>query len=84
MSYFDETDVERFKIILRSFQYSRIDKWYVQVNNEQGVGQLTTFIKEIPIEYKMEVPVKMTSLDFSDVTWIEKEIKKMIKMVYNF
>ena len=84
MSYFDEQEIERFKVILRSLEFERLDKWYVQVNDEKGIGRLTALVREEALEYRIEVPFRMTILDFLDITWLEKEIKKMINNKYDF
>ena len=76
--YFDIQETERFKIILRSNQIQQIDRWYVQVNNIDGIPSLTTFIKEIEVGSQLAASFRMHQLDFCNITWIEKEIKKML------
>ena len=84
ISYFDGHEIERFKVILRSLEFQKLDKWYVQINDEKGVGKFTTLLKETVLEYRIEVPIRTIMIDFSDVSWIENEIKKMINGTYNF
>lgn len=84
ISYIDEQEIERYKVILRSLESERLDKWYVQVNDEVGIGRLTTLVRTEAMKHRIEMPFRMTMLDFSDVTWLEKEIKTMINNKYDF
>lgn len=83
-SYYDECDIERFRIILRCSEHSLRQRWYVQVNDGRGVGKLTTLLKEELVTKKMSFHRRMTVIDFSDTGWIERELKKMIKTSYEF
>jgi len=83
-AYFDEKNVERYKVILRSFEFQSLARWYIQANDSYGMPLLTTLLKETPFKSEMTVPSRMATIDFSDVSWIEKEIKKMMKGTFSF
>lgn len=83
-SYFDERNLERFKVILRCSEYTLRQSWYVQVNDNYGRGSLTTKIKEESVAKTMNLHTRMVILDFSDTTWIEKELKLMMSDNYDY
>lgn len=49
------------------------------MNNEHGLPFITTFIREDQMTSKLEGPFRMMKLDFMNLTWIEKEIKKVVE-----
>jgi hypothetical protein len=82
--YFDHNNIALFEVVLRYSEVKKSEKWYIQVNLEDGSPYLTTLIKESEVESELPVPFKMNRLDFSDVSWIEKVIKKIIEGRYEF
>ena len=81
--YFDLSEKEVFKVILRSSKYFGTDKWYIQISMD-GLPNLTTCIKEAERHSQLPTPMRATQIDFSNVTWIEQEIKKMLSGTYQY
>lgn len=77
-SYFNYFDIPEFEVIVRYFEVERIEKWYVQINLDKGKPYLTALIKETSFKTELPLPFKMMQMDFDDVYWIEKIIKKII------
>lgn len=84
MSYFDIDNIERYKVILKSDIVNGIDKWYVQVNSKDGAPKLTTLIKQEERGNQPPFQFRMTQIDFSNITWIEQIIKKIMQGEYEF
>lgn len=82
--YFNHNNIERFKVILRTNRFNATDSWFVQVNDEKGIPFLTTLIHVDEIKSALEAPFRMSHLDFSNLTWVEKLIRKMQKGTYQF
>lgn len=80
--YFNQKDVERFKVILRTDKINATDNWFIQMNDEKGRPVLTNRIRVDHIESIIRVPYRLSVLDYSDLTWIEKIIKQMISGRY--
>ncbi len=75
--YFDQNNTERYKVILRSNKIDKTDSWYIQQNDNQGNPKLTLKIKTEQLKTLTEGPFRMTELDFSNLSWIEKHLKKL-------
>lgn len=82
--YYNNLDIEVLKIIVRFFEIEKTEKWYIQVNSEEGHPILTTFIKELNSEISIPMAFRMTQIDFMDIEWIEKIIKQIIDGRYKF
>jgi len=82
--YFDKSNIEKFKIIIRTDSFNRTDGWYIQVNEENGQPLLTTRIRVDKITSTVETPFRTSQLDFSSLSWIEKEIKEIIDGKFKF
>jgi hypothetical protein len=76
--YFDSNNIERFKVVLRSIVAMQLDRWYIQVNNFNGIPKITTIIKEEKMTYLASPMDRCSILDSENLTWIEKEIKKLM------
>lgn len=83
-SYFDNRNVEIFKVIIRTSEFSFNEKWYVQVNDENGVGILTTLLKQEELSQIIQFQFRLANLDFTDNRWIERALKQMILNKYKF
>lgn len=83
-SYYNQKDVEIFKVILRSILAERKEKWYIQVNDTEGNGIVTTIIKTEPLTQRIELPFRVSPFTFSNVSWIEVEIAKIIRGDFSF
>lgn len=84
ISYFDNKNIELYKIILVINKIKFTETWYVQINSEIGSPILTTLIRIDKNISKLELPFRMIRLDISNLTWIEKEIKKMVDGKFEF
>ena len=82
--YYDSNNNVKFKIIIRYDEVSYIDKWYIQINFDNGEPKLTTFIKSNCNTSRTSFQSRLSQLDFSNVTWIEKIIKKMIQGKFKY
>lgn len=77
-SYFNEENIPLFKVIMRYFEVDNREKWYIQVNFTDGTAHYTTFVdKDSRIKREVSVPTRITQLDFEDISWLEKIIKKI-------
>lgn len=87
-SYFSANDVERFKVLIRYDDVKNEEKWYVQINTDEGLPYITTlFAEKKGIRRKMDshqIVFRMTELDFGEVYGIEKTIDDIIKGKYAF
>lgn len=83
-SYFDSEDIPKFKVIIRYIEREKKEKWYIQVNSSNGTPYFTTFVNEFFCESTISALSKMAQLDFGNITWIEKIIKKIIDQKYSF
>lgn len=81
-SYFNNDDIAKFKIIIRYIEVQEKEKWYIQVNSNEGIPRFTAFAKEFSIKNTKSPPSRMLQLDFVDVFWIEKILKTMIEEKY--
>lgn len=82
-SYFNSDNIARFKVIVRYIEVEEKEKWYIQVNSNDGIPCFTACIKEILIKQKLSLPIRMMQLDFEDVLWVERIIKTMIEEKYS-
>jgi hypothetical protein len=82
--YFNKYNIERFKIILKTDRHSATDNWFVQMNDEEGIPILTTLTRVDHVTSPFETPFRMIQLNHSELTWIEKLIKKMLDGKYEF
>jgi hypothetical protein len=76
--YIDHNDIERAKIILRCIKDIGKEIWYIQINEVDGSPKFTTIIKEDNCNNSCSPQFRVSQLDFSDMSWIEKEIKKLM------
>jgi hypothetical protein len=76
--YFDHNDNERAEIILRCIKSIGKEIWYVQINQEDGSPQFTSIVKEENCINSISPQIRSVQLDFSDMNWLEKEIKKLM------
>ena len=83
-SYFNSKDIPLFKVILRYYEVEKKEKWYIQINLNDGTPHFTTFVNELVYEQEMSVTSKMFQLDYADITWLEKIIKQIIEKKYTF
>lgn len=81
-SYFNSDNIARFKVIIRYIEVEEKEKWYIQVNSNDGIPCFTAFINEFFIKQKISVTIRMIQLDFEDVFWVEKIIKTMMEEKY--
>lgn len=81
-SYFNNQDIPIFKVIIRYFEVEKKEKWYIQINLNDGTPKYTTFVKELICEQEMHVTFKMDQLNYADITWLEKIIKQIIENKY--
>ncbi|CAD0008164.1 hypothetical protein [Flavobacterium salmonis] len=83
-SYFNSEDIPLFKVIIRILEVEKKEKWYIQINLNDGTPHFTTFVKELLCEHEMPVTFKMFQLDYTDITWLEKIIKQISEKKYTF
>jgi hypothetical protein len=83
-TYFNSEDIPLFKVILRYLEVEKKEKWYIQINLNDGTPYFTTFVNEFICVQKVSVPSKMMQLDYADITWLEKIIKQIIENKYAF
>ena len=83
-SYYDHQSIELFKVIIRVEEFSRKEKWYVQVNYKDGTPYLTPHVKTSDLLQEVPVPFRMIQLDYIEVSWIEEIIKKILEEKYTF
>jgi hypothetical protein len=81
-SYFNNEDIPIFKVIMRYLEIEKKEKWYIQINLNDGTPHFTSFVNEFLCEQEMPVPFKMSQLDYADITWVEKIIKQIIDKKY--
>lgn len=84
MPYYDQNNIELFKVIMKKIEFQKIEKWYIQVNTNEGIPKLTTFIKKEDSQDDLSVPFKMTQIDFSEVAWIEQVMKQILNDQFEF
>ncbi len=60
--YFDNKDIERYKVVLKIDKKNSTESWYVQMNNENGSPFLTTLIRTEKMTSKIELPPSRCSL----------------------
>lgn len=78
--YFDEKNIEKYKIILRQHLSLATEKWYVQINSNTGEPLATYFVEKRSITSYLQTPFRLTSLDFiEDLSSIEKIIGRILK-----
>jgi hypothetical protein len=77
MSYYDSANIEKFKVIARYIEPKNVQRWYIQVNSEAGEPIFTTLIKEDKLSRNNNIILESQRLNFSDVSWIEKIIKRI-------
>lgn len=82
--YYDAANNVRYVVIVRNLEVEGIEKWYIQVNTEDGTPYLTTFIEEKPLKQRMDIGDRTVHVDFSNITWIEKIIKRIQDGKYIF
>ena len=82
--YFDEKNIVRYIVVVRHLEVERKERWYIQVNSENGEPYLTTFIEERPLKQRMDIGFRTVHVDFSNITWIEKIIKRIQDGNYTF
>lgn len=82
--YYDSNNIEKFKVILRCDEISHTDKWYIQVNFDNGEPMLTTFIQSDYNPSMTSLQPRVSQLDFSNITWLEKIIAKMIQGKFEY
>jgi len=76
--YRDANEISRFIVIIRHYEVLKLEKWYIQMNSDKGDPIVTIFIKEMIQRGKVDLSTKSFQVDFSDITWVEKIIKKII------
>lgn len=81
-SYFNNEDIPIFKVIIRYLEVENKEKWYIQINLNDGTPHYTSFVNEFLCKQKMSVHFKMHQLDYADITWVEKVIKQIIDKKY--
>lgn len=78
--YFDEMNIERYKIILRQHLSLATEKWYIQINSNTGEPLATYFVEKRNITSYLQTPFRLTSLDFiENLSSIEKIIGRILK-----
>ena len=78
--YFDEKNIEKFKIILRQHMSLATEKWYIQINTNTGEPFATYFAEERSINSYLRSPFRLTRLDFiEDLSRLEKIIGRILK-----
>lgn len=82
--YFDANNIALFKVIVRIFEFQRLEKWYVQVNLKDGTPFLSTLIKQETITTILPPQFRISHIDFGEITWVEKIIKKIIDNKFSF
>lgn len=71
-------------VIVRKLEVQRKERWYIQVNTEDGKPFLTTYIEERPLKQRIDIGFQTVYVDFSNITWIEKIIKRIQAGNYTF
>jgi len=84
MPYYDASNIIRYVVIVRIFEIERKERWYIQVNTDDGKPYLTTFIEERSLKQRRDISIQTSYIDFSNITWIEKIIKRIQNGNYTF
>jgi len=82
--YFDINDVTRFTVLLRCIPQIRLERWYLIVNNRNGIAVFTHYLHEEVMSGRFDPPMRMGILDFQDLSSIDKKIKNIINGSYEF
>lgn len=82
--YYDKKDIERFKAIIKIDRFNHKERWYIQMNDENGSPLITACIRVNEMISTLNTPSRIINLDFSDITWVEKLMKKMLDGEYEF
>ena len=77
-SYYDINNIERFRVLVRDGVLLGLEKWYLQVNYDNGSAFFTMFLGDRNPEVFGSGPRKMTALNFINILWVEKIIKKIL------
>jgi len=76
--YFDGNGIEQYKVIVKYFPSEKKEDWYIQGNSRNGSPLLPILIKsEIKIS-NFDFQDRMDRIDYEEIPFIEKEIKKML------
>lgn len=76
--YFDENNIQRLALILRVDINKKQEQWYAQIHNNDGYPFQTHFLSEKKIESYIDIPFRRSSLDFEDLSQIEKKARSLI------
>jgi len=83
-SYYDNSDIELFKVLIRYDGNVKKERWYVQVNPISDRPFVTTHLKEVDVVKSDQYMINLFSYEFDDVSWIEKIIKTMLLGTYKY
>jgi hypothetical protein len=85
--FYNKSDVELFKLIVRSIRFYPIERWYVQVNGATDHYPVTTFIKEVihskNLDY-FDIQQRAMILDFGDLSLPEFILRDIMNNKYDF
>ncbi len=82
--YKDISNVTRFTIFLRCIPKVKLEKWYLTVNDINGISVFTHYLHDEVMTVIFNPPMRMGMLDFQDLSAIERKIKKIIENSYEF
>jgi hypothetical protein len=76
MPYFDQNDIPLYVVIIRYLPALEKEKWYIQINQNDGTPFLTKEIKTKTKQRTFYNTVKF--IDFENFEWVEKIIKELM------
>lgn len=77
LPYYDYNRIERYKIIIRRYQDTGLEKFYIQKNKVTGQPFFVRFIGERETSVKTQITSYLMEMQFYDFSFVEREIKKL-------
>jgi len=77
--YFDKEGNKRFIIVLRVYEKTFIEKWFVQINSKEGKPIKTVFLEENKVSEYFKAAFRRGALENEPLTEIERKIKKHLQ-----